>query len=92
MTAAANSEMITPRQAFWRELRKGIIGGLFWGSIHGAIIGYLHIDISWKFAFSFGMMFVAVWLPITTTVGFVRGIKRMQEVIKQNKARAEAQK
>ena len=39
MVSADAGQSLTPMQAFWVEVRKGVMGGLFWGGIHGAVVG-----------------------------------------------------
>jgi hypothetical protein len=70
---------LTPKKAFWLEVRKGVAGGLLWGGIHGAVVGALNATPLWL-GVQFALWVLAVWLPITTSVGVVRGIRRAGEV------------
>jgi len=79
---------LTPMKAFWLEVRKGVTGGLFWGGIHGAVVGALNANPLWL-GVQFALWVLAVWLPITTSVGIVRGIRRAGQVRAAARTRAD---
>jgi len=88
MVSAIAGQSLTPMQAFWSEVCKGVMGGLFWGGIHGAVVGALNAS-PWFLGVQFALLVLAVWLPITISVGVVRGIRRAIEACAVTLSKAE---
>jgi|LakMenE01Jun11ns_1017448.scaffolds.fasta_scaffold7111971_1 hypothetical protein len=88
MVSVDAGQSLTPMQALWLEVRKGVMGGLFWGGIHGAVVGAFNAN-PWFLGVQFALWVLAVWLPITTSVGVVRGIRRALEVRAVTRSKAE---